>query len=114
MNTNLVKFKENPDQQLCIEWVIDIPNVIFTYKEKKDGNEIIRSSQLDYSCTFEKFGVKKEEKDANNPQALTSVIKKYFDEGKVIIKEYSEGHQKFNMIEFTEDGSKTLFQLPLK
>ena len=110
----MVNLKEHPDKKICIEWVIDIPNVIFTYKEIKDGKEIIRRNQLDYNCTFEKFGVKKENKDVNNPQGLTSVIKKYFDEGKVIIKEYNEAHQIFNMIEFTEDGSKTLFQLPLK
>ena len=114
MNVNMVNLKEHPDKKICIEWVIDIPNVIFTYKEIKDGKEIIRRNQLDYNCTFEKFGVKKENKDVNNPQGLTSVIKKYFDEGKVIIKEYNEAHQIFNMIEFTEDGSKTLFQLPLK
>ena len=114
MNCNIVCMKDQPDKKFCIEWVIEIPNVIFTYKENKDGKETIRRAQLDYSCTFEKFGVKKEEKDNNNPTGLTSVMKKYFDEGKVIMKEFSEGHQKFNMIEFTEDGSKTLFQLPLK
>ena len=114
MNCNVVNMKDQPDKKFCVEWVIDIPDVIFTLKENKDGKEVVRKAQLDYNCTFEKFGVKKEEKDNNNPMGLTSVMKKYFDEGKVIMKEYSEGHQKFNMIEFTEDGSKTLFQLPLK
>ena len=113
-NANLVTIKEHPEQKLCIEWIIEIPNVIFTYKENKGGKEIITKAQLDYNCTFEKFGIKKEEKDNNNPQGLTSVIKKYFDEGKVVIREFKVGHENTYNIEFLEEGNKTLFQLPLK
>lgn len=114
MNANLICMKNQPDKKFCIEWVIDIPNVIFNYKEKKDGKEIIHKGQLDYGCTFEKFGVKKEEKDENNPTGLTSVIKKYFDEGKVNVQEYKEGHNTFYKIEFLEEGDKTLFQVFLR
>ena len=75
-NANLVTIKEHPEQKFCVEWIIEIPTVFFTHKEIKDGKEIITQAQLDYNCTFEKFGIKKEEKDNNNPQGLTSIIKK--------------------------------------
>ena len=114
MNANLVGMKTNPEKKFCIEWVIDIPDVIFTYKEKKDGKEIIHKGQLDYKCTFEKFGIKMEEKDANNPQGLTSEIKKYFEEGKVNAQEYKEFHNTFYKIEFLGEEKTTLFQVFLK
>ena len=113
-NANLVTIKEHPDQKFCVEWIIEIPNVIFTYKENKGGKEIINKAQLDYNCTFEKFGIKKEEKDNNNSQGLTSVIKKYFDEGKVVVREFKVGHEIVYNVEFIGEGDKTLFQLPLK
>lgn len=113
-NANLVTIKEHPEQKFCVEWIIEIPTVFFSHKEIKDGKEIITQAQLDYNCTFEKFGIKKEEKDNNNPQGLTSVIKKYFDEGKVVIREFKVGHEIVYNVEFIGEGDKTLFQLPLK
>lgn len=113
-NANLVTIKEHPEQKFCIEWIIEIPTVFFTHKEIKDGKEIVTQAQLDYNCTFEKFGIKKEEKDNNNPQGLTSVIKKYFDEGKVVVREFKVGHEIVYNVEFIGEGDKTLFQLPLK
>ena len=113
-NANLVTIKEHPEQKFCVEWIIEIPTVFFTHKEIKDGKEIITQAQLDYNCTFEKFGIKKEEKDNNNSQGLTSVIKKYFDEGKVVVREFKVGHEIVYNIEFLGEGDKTLFQLPLK
>ena len=113
-NANLVTIKEHPDQKFCVEWIIEIPTVFFSHKEIKDGKEIITQAQLDYNCTFEKFGIKKEEKDNNNPQGLTSVIKKYFDEGKVVVREFKVGHEIVYNVEFIGEGDKTLFQLPLK
>ena len=113
-NANLVTIKEHPEQKFCVEWIIEIPTVFFTHKEIKDGKEIITQARLDYNCTFEKFGIKKEEKDNNNPQGLTSVIKKYFDEGKVVIREFEVGPEIVYNIEFLGEGDKTLFQLPLK
>ena len=113
-NANLVTIKEHPEQKFCVEWIIEIPTVFFTHKEIKDGKEIITQAQLDYNCTFEKFGIKKEEKDNNNPQGLTSVIKKYFDEGKVVVREFKVGHEIVYNVEFIGEGDKTLFQLPLK
>ena len=95
MHINLVPHKDNPELKFNIEWVIDIPDVIFTYKEKKDGKDIIYRGQLGYDCTFEKFGMKKEEKDNKNPQGLTAVIKKYFDEGKTKIRNEKEFHNMF-------------------
>ena len=113
-NANLVTIKEHPEQKFCVEWIIEIPSVFFTHKEIKDGKEIVTQAQLDYNCTFEKFGIKKEEKDNNNPQGLTSVIKKYFDEGKVVVREFKVGHEIVYNVEFIGEGDKTLFQLPLK
>ena len=113
-NANLVTIKEHPEQKFCVEWIIEIPTVFFSHKEIKDGKEIITQAQLDYNCTFEKFGIKKEEKDNNNSQGLTSVIKKYFDEGKVVIREFKVGPEIVYNIEFLGEGDKTLFQLPLK
>ena len=113
-NANLVTIKEHPEQKFCVEWIIEIPTVFFSHKEIKDGKEIVTQAQLDYNCTFEKFGIKKEEKDNNNPQGLTSVIKKYFDEGKVVIREFKVGHEIVYNVEFIGEGDKTLFQLPLK
>ena len=113
-NANLVTIKEHPEQKFCVEWIIEIPTVFFTHKEIKDGKEIITQAQLDYNCTFEKFGIKKEEKDNNNSQGLTSVIKKYFDEGKVVVREFKVGHEIVYNVEFIGEGDKTLFQLPLK
>ena len=113
-NANLVTIKEHPEQKFCVEWIIEIPTVFFTHKEIKDGKEIVTQAQLDYNCTFEKFGIKKEEKDNNNPQGLTSVIKKYFDEGKVVVREFKVGHEIVYNVEFIGEGDKTLFQLPLK
>ena len=113
-NANLVTIKEHPEQKFCVEWIIEIPTVFFSHKEIKDGKEIITQAQLDYNCTFEKFGIKKEEKDNNNSQGLTSVIKKYFDEGKVVIREFKVGHEIVYNVEFIGEGDKTLFQLPLK
>ena len=113
-NANLVTIKEHPEQKFCVEWIIEIPTVFFSHKEIKDGKEIITQAQLDYNCTFEKFGIKKEEKDNNNPQGLTSVIKKYFDEGKVVVREFKVGHEIVYNVEFIGEGDKTLFQLPLK
>ena len=106
---------KNDNKKYNIKWVIDIPDVIFSYKEIKDGKEINYRGQLDYNCTFEKFGVKKEEKDLKNPQGLTAVIQKYFDEGKVVFETYEEG--KGNLyydIEFIGEGNKTLFKVFLK
>jgi hypothetical protein len=114
MHINLVPHKDNPELKFNIEWVIDIPDVIFTYKEKKDGKDIIYRGQLGYDCTFEKFGMKKEEKDNKNPQGLTAVIKKYFDEGKTKIRNEKEFHNMFYSIEFLEEGDKTLFKVFLK
>ena len=114
MHMNIVPMKEKPEMKFNIEWVVDIPNVIFIYKEKKDGKEIIYKDQLDYNCTFEKFGIKKEEKDVKNPQGLTAVIKKYFDEGKVNVQEFQEFPKIYYSIEFLEEGDKTLFKLFLK
>ena len=113
-NANLVTIKEHPDQKFCVEWIIEIPTVFFTHKEIKDGKEIVTQARLDYNCTFEKFGIKKEEKDNNNSQGLTSVIKKYFDEGKVVVREFKVGHEIVYNVEFIGEGDKTLFQLPLK
>ena len=113
-NANLVTIKEHPEQKFCVEWIIEIPTVFFSHKEIKDGKEIITQAQLDYNCTFEKFGIKKEEKDNNNPQGLTSVIKKYFDEGKVVVREFKVGHEIVYNVEFIGEGDKTLFKLPLK
>ena len=113
-NANLVTIKEHPEQKFCVEWIIEIPTVFFSHKEIKDGKEIITQAQLDYNCTFEKFGIKKEEKDNNNSQGLTSVIKKYFDEGKVVVREFKVGHEIVYNVEFIGEGDKTLFQLPLK
>ena len=113
-NANLVTIKEHPEQKFCVEWIIEIPTVFFTHKEIKDGKEIVTQAQLDYNCTFEKFGIKKEEKDNNNSQGLTSVIKKYFDEGKVVVREFKVGHEIVYNVEFIGEGDKTLFQLPLK
>ena len=113
-NANLVTIKEHPEQKFCVEWIIEIPTVFFTHKEIKDGKEIITQAHLDYNCTFEKFGIKKEEKDNNNSQGLTSVIKKYFDEGKVVVREFKVGHEIVYNVEFIGEGDKTLFQLPLK
>jgi len=113
-NANLVKIKEHPEQKFWVEWIIEIPTVFFTHKEIKDGKEIVTQAQLDYNCTFEKFGIKKEEKDNNNSQGLTSVIKKYFDEGKVVVREFKVGHEIVFNVEFIGEGDKTLFQLPLK
>ena len=113
-NANLVTIKEHPEQKFCVEWIIEIPSVFFTHKEIKDGKEIVTQAQLDYNCTFEKFGIKKEEKDNNNSQGLTSVIKKYFDEGKVVVREFKVGHEIVYNVEFIGEGDKTLFQLPLK
>ena len=113
-NANLVTIKEHPEQKFCVEWIIEIPTVFFSHKEIKDGKEIVTQAQLDYNCTFEKFGIKKEEKDNNNSQGLTSVIKKYFDEGKVVIREFKVGHEIVYNVEFIGEGDKTLFQLPLK
>ena len=113
-NANLVTIKEHPEQKFCVEWIIEIPTVFFSHKEIKDGKEIVTQAQLDYNCTFEKFGIKKEEKDNNNPQGLTSVIKKYFDEGKVVVREFKVGHEIVYNVEFIGEGDKTLFQLPLK
>ena len=113
-NANLVTIKEHPEQKFCVEWIIEIPTVFFSHKEIKDGKEIITQAQLDYNCTFEKFGIKKEEKDNNNPQGLTSVIKKYFDEGKVVVREFKVGHEIVYNVEFIGESDKTLFQLPLK
>ena len=113
-NANLVTIKEHPEQKFCVEWIIEIPTVFFSHKEIKDGKEIITQAQLDYNCTFEKFGIKKEEKDNNNSQGLTSVIKKYFDEGKVVVRELKVGHEIVYNVEFIGEGDKTLFQLPLK
>ena len=114
MHMNIVPMKEKPEMKFNIEWVVDIPNVIFIYKEKKDGKEIIYKDQLDYNCTFEKFGIKKEEKDVKNPQGLTAVIKKYFDEGKVNVQEFQEFPKIYYSIEFLEEGDKTLFKVFLK
>ena len=114
MNTNILSMKDKPENKFCIEWVIDIPNVIFTYKEKKDGKDVVHSSQLDYKCTFEKFGIKMEEKDLKNPMGLTNVIKKYFDEGKANVQEYKEFHNTYYKIEFLGEGNTTLFQVFLK
>jgi hypothetical protein len=111
MHLNIIPMKEKPDLKFNIEWVVDIPNVIFTYKEKKDGKEIVYSSQLNYDNTFEKFGLKKEEKDIKNPQRLTNEIKKYFDEGKVRVLEFQKIYYS---IEFLEEGDKNLFQVFLK
>ena len=113
-NANLVTIKEHPDQKFCVEWIIEIPTVFFSHKEIKEGKEIVTQAQLDYNCTFEKFGIKKEEKDNNNSQGLTSVIKKYFDEGKVVVREFKVGHEIVYNVEFIGEGDKTLFQLPLK
>ena len=113
-NANLVTIKEHPEQKFCVEWIIEIPTVFFSHKEIKDGKEIITQARLDYNCTFEKFGIKKEEKDNNNSQGLTSVIKKYFDEGKVVVREFKVGHEIVYNVEFLGEGDKTLFQLPLK
>ena len=113
-NANLVTIKEHPEQKFCVEWIIEIPTVFFTHKEIKDGKEIVTQARLDYNCTFEKFGIKKEEKDNNNSQGLTSVIKKYFDEGKVVVREFKVGHEIVYNVEFIGEGDKTLFQLPLK
>ena len=113
-NANLVTIKEHPEQKFCVEWIIEIPTVFFTHKEIKDGKEVVSQAQLDYNCTFEKFGIKKEEKDNNNSQGLTSVIKKYFDEGKVVVREFKVGHEIVYNVEFIGEGDKTLFQLPLK
>jgi len=113
-NANLVTIKEHPEQKFCVEWLIEIPTVFFSHKEIKDGKEIITQARLDYNCTFEKFGIKKEEKDNNNSQGLTSVIKKYFDEGKVVVREFKVGHEIVYNVEFIGEGDKTLFQLPLK
>jgi len=113
-NANLVTIKEHPEQKFCVEWIIEIPTVFFTHKEIKEGKEIVTQARLDYNCTFEKFGIKKEEKDNNNPQGLTSVIKKYFDEGKVVVREFKVGHEIVYNVEFIGEGDKTLFQLPLK
>ena len=114
MHINLLPLKDNPELKFNIEWVIDIPEVIFTYKEKKDGKDIVYKGQLDYNCTFEKFGIKKEEKDNKNPQELTKVIKKYFDEGNAQIRNEKEYHTMFYSIEFLEAGDKTLFKVFLK
>ena len=111
MNECPVFMKEKNDKKYNIEWVIDIPNVIFTYKEMKDGKEIVYRGQLDYDCTFEKFSVKKEEKDLKNPQGLTAIIKKYFDEGKVTIEEFMKIYY---AIEFKGEGDKTLFKVFLQ
>ena len=113
-NANLVTIKEHPEQKFCVEWIIEIPTVFFSHKEIKDGKEIVTQARLDYNCTFEKFGIKKEEKDNNNSQGLTSVIKKYFDEGKVVVREFKVGHEIVYNVEFIGEGDKTLFQLPLK
>lgn len=114
MNVNVLSMKEKPEMKFNIEWVVDIPNVIFTYKEMKDGKEIIYRKEFDYSCMFEKFNIKKEENDEKNPQRLTNTIKKYFEEGKANVQEYKEGHTVYYRIEFLEDGNKTLFQVFLK
>ena len=45
---------------------------------------------------------------------MTSVIKKYFEKGKVVIREFKVGHEIVYNIEFLEEGDKALFQLPLK
>ena len=113
-NANLVTIKEHPEQKFCVEWIIEIPTVFFSHKEIKDGKEIITQARLDYNCTFEKKKKKKEEKDNNNSQGLTSVIKKYFDEGKVVVREFKVGHEIVYNVEFIGEGDKTLFQLPLK
>ena len=108
-NVCSVNMKQKNDKNYNIEWLIDIPQVLFCYKEMKDGKEVCYKGQLDYNCTFEKFGVKKEEKDLKNPQGLTAVIKKYFDEGKVTI-EYEEKTNTY-AIEFEAEGNKTLFKV---
>ena len=115
MNVFPLELKDsNDNKKYNIEWVIDIPNVIFNYKENKDGKEVIYKGQLDYSCTFEKFGVKKEEKDLKNPQGLTAVIQKYFDDGKVIFETYKEYQNIYYDIEFKGEENKTLFKVFLK
>lgn len=111
MHSNIVSMKEKPDLKFNIEWVVDIPNVIFNYKEKKDGKDLVYSSQLNYDNTFEKFGIQKEENDVKNLQKLTNEIKKYFDEGKVRVLEFQKIYYS---IEFLEEGDKTLFQVFLK
>ena len=114
MHVNVLGMKEKPEKKFNVEWVIDIPNVIFTIKENKDGKEVIYRKELDYSCMFEKFDIKKEANDEKNPQRLTGVIKKYFEEGKANVQEYKEMPYVYYLIEFLEEGNKTLFQVFLK
>lgn len=111
MNSFVVSMKDEPDKKFKIEWVVDIPNVIFTYKEMKDGKELLYRDQLNYDCTFEKFGIKKEEKDVKNPTALTNVIKKYFEDGKVRVLIFQKVYY---ALEFLGEENKTLFQVFLR
>ena len=36
MHVNVLGMKEQPEKKFNIEWVVDIPNVIFTIKEIRD------------------------------------------------------------------------------
>ena len=76
--------KEN--KSYSVEYKIDIPVVIFTYKEKKGDKEVVFERRFAYSAMFEKFGIKKEESDETNPEKIIQALEKCFSEKKVSLE----------------------------
>ena len=102
--------KENKTYK--IEYIIDIPVVIFCYKTKIGDKENVFEQRYAYNSMFEKFGIKKEESDEKNPEKIVQALEKCFSTKKVTF-ESSPRTNNFS-VDFRTEDDKTIFIATLK
>lgn len=73
--------KEN--KTYSVQYQIDIPVVIFSYKVKRGESEVVFETRYAYNSMFEKFQIKKEEVDETNPEKIVKALEKCFETKKV-------------------------------
>ena len=76
--------KENKKYE--VQYEIDIPVVVFSYKKKDGDKETVFVHKYSYNSMFEKFGIKKEEADENNPDKIISSLENLFTKDKVTLE----------------------------
>ena len=84
----------------------------FTYVEKKDDKVNVFTSKLEFYCLLEKFGLKKEDNDANNVNTLSNTLEKCFADNRVTIESWQ---RRYYTVEFKDEHKEhTLFKVYLK
>ena len=97
--------KEN--KKYSVEYQIDIPVVIFSYRTEKEGKECVFEQRYEYNSMFEKFGIKKEESDENNPEKIVQALEKCFSTNKVTIEIFKKTEF---ALDFREEDDRTIFK----